>query len=104
MALRQVVAFGLLLALAFSVECSTDEQSNIKVNVVPSMAEFLKENPETEFTPLELVEETTQTDASVSPYITRTYRIGYRVAGKIINIWTQKNLRESEIYLMLEWM
>lgn len=84
MALRQIVIFGLLLVLALnSIECSSDEQSNIKVIEVPSLSEFLKEHPEAEFTPLELVEDT-KVDLAASPYITKTYRIGYRVAGKII--------------------
>lgn len=84
MALRQFVVFGLLLALALNaVECSNDEQSNIKVIEVPSLSEFLKENPEAEFTPLELVEEI-KADVSVSPYITKTYRVGSRVRGKYI--------------------
>lgn len=93
MALRLAVVFGLLAAVAFSsIECSSDELSNIQVNVVPSLSEYLKENPETEFTPLELVEEATMIDAS--PYMQRTYRIGQRVPGKIgcIRITNKINL------------
>lgn len=86
MALRQVVVFGLLLGLALnSVECSNDEQSNIKVIEVSSLSDYLNENPEAELTPLELVGETRITDGSVTPYITKTYKIGYRIAGKITN-------------------
>lgn len=104
MSLRQVVVFGLLLALAFNAaKCSNDEQSNIKVNVVPSLSEYLKENPEAELTPLELVEEATMNDVSPlpSPYMTRTYRIGYRVAGKIK---TRHIFERIEIELLLRYI
>lgn len=81
MALRQVIVFGLLLAVA-AVKCA--EESDIKVITVPSMSEFLEQHPDADFTPLELVEEAEvlKADAPVTPFITRTYRIGYRVAGK----------------------
>lgn len=82
MALRQVIVLCLLLAVA-SVKCG-----DIKVTTVPNMEKFLEENPDIEFTPLELVEEAEvlKADAPVTPFITRTYRIGYRVAGKTIII------------------
>lgn len=89
MSLRRIIAFGLLLALAlYTVECSSDEQSNITVKIVEDMPEFLRENPHADFTPFKLVEETTQPDTDVTPPIifTFTYRIGYRVGGKIIVI------------------
>lgn len=85
MAHFEIFAVGLIFSVAFNfVACSSDEQSNIVVIDVPDMFEFLKENSGAELTPLELVKNITQTDAGVIPYITRVYRIGYRIGGKIL--------------------
>lgn len=78
MALRQVILACLLLAVA-TVKC--EEESQIKVITVPSLSAFLEEHPDADMTPLELVEEAEVLKADV-PFITKVYRIGYRVAGK----------------------
>ena len=84
MAHLEIFAVALILGVAFNfVACSSDEiQSNIEVSVVPDMAKYLIENPGLKLQPM-IKEVKTN---GPSQYTTLTYRLGYRVAGKVLNL------------------
>lgn len=82
MTLRRAVVFALLLAVA-AVKCA--EESGFIVTVIPNMSEFLDKHPGADLTPLELVNNADE-DAPARPAITRTYRIGFRIAGKKLRL------------------
>lgn len=83
MARVEIFAVGLILAVAFNfVACSSDEiQSDIQVSVVQDMDKYLNENPDLEVQPL--IKETKENGPS--QYMTIAYRLGYRIAGKILD-------------------
>ena len=81
MARLEIFTVALTLTVAFNVVAclSNENQSNIKVSVVPSMAKYLIQNPGLKVQPL--IKET-KVNTPVQ-YATRIYSIGYRVSGKI---------------------
>lgn len=82
MARFEIFAVGLVLAVAFNFVACDEMQSDIEVSVVPDMEKFLIENPGLKVQPL-------VKDVQVNgptPYTTLTYRLGRRIAGKILNL------------------
>lgn len=94
----QSSAFIICLALTLvSVECSTNEtNSNLKVTVVESLSEYLKENPDVKV--LYTLEKKVQTQYASSYGLNQiAYTIGKRERGK--NRLKEKDLEEEKILI-----
>lgn len=77
---RSVVFVAGLALLFASVQCSEENLKNVKVAVVESLADYLKENPDVKLLqPLE--KEVRTKSSSIWPYILITYRLGNRING-----------------------
>lgn len=87
MARLDMFVVGLLLAIAFNfVACEQVDEILADVEVVSDMDKYLEENPGLEVQ--ELVKEVKENGPS--QYLTLTYRLGYRIAGKKFEISTNQ--------------
>lgn len=86
--MARFVAFIACLALFLvSAECSKENlDNNVKVAIVESLSEYLREHPEVKL--LQPLIKDVQTKG-VSPKILITYRLGNRIAGK--KLYNEKN-------------
>lgn len=73
----EIIVVGLILAVTFHSVANAELGSDIRINVVESLAEFLNANPGVKLQPL-MKEEKTD---GPSPYIQLIHRAGGRISG-----------------------
>lgn len=90
---RFVAFFACLALFSVSVECSKEDlNSNVKVAIVESLSEYLRENPEVKL--LQPLVKEVQTKG-VSPKNSITYRLGNRISGK--GLYAESDLSEKTL-------